>query len=288
MAQQFDPRRIPIIGDDIYQVGQVIDIWGDGCSPQPSIFIRGFFEYTPLLLWSLFKPDPFDLVFDRLGQRHKRKRRRRFRVKDFDALGGPKIPGERGFMYQSIKLVQRIGWYLIIVDATSDFLINWTSMAYQWSGCPAPSPGSASFWGPTGFRISSGVPITVQLRGNQNAKQGAANATNSNVQINTLGPKQGTGSASLHLEPRLGVTGEITRVFMRVVYLNNVTKDIDFKPEQPGENPGKWTGQLRDFAANLGFAHYRMYATFTVGRLYIDDITLSASGAPNNAIEFDP
>lgn len=139
-----DVRRIPIIGNDIYQAGQVIDIVSQPCTPSPSILVNAFFANIPMLLWSLVKPSPEDYLTERLGRHHKRRRKNRITIKDFD-VGPP--PGKRGAAwveFSAIKFIERIGWYLLVADATTDFAINWTSMAYRYSGCQDPLSGYAS------------------------------------------------------------------------------------------------------------------------------------------------
>jgi hypothetical protein len=40
-------------------------------------------------------------------------------------------------------LALKIDWYFFLADLTTDFLVNWVSLAYQWSGCREPGDGWA-------------------------------------------------------------------------------------------------------------------------------------------------
>lgn len=184
----FDPRRIPIIGDDIYQVGQVVDLITQPCQPDPTILVKAFFANLPTLIWSFVKPDIFDMTQERFGRAHKRKRKRRFNLYDFSQVpAGPK-GSLRWASFRGVQLEQRIGWYFLVADATSDFLINWTSMAYQYSGCHTPNSGWASTGSSAGFQaFSVGEPITCGLGTPAFSTSWLAN--NSSIQKLTSGPR---------------------------------------------------------------------------------------------------
>jgi len=141
-------RQLPIIGDLSSKLGQIIDINTNPCTPTPEIIVTAAFKNLPMLLWSLYKPDPFDMVTERFGMQHHRKKKGRFKISDH-MLGG-KIPGVGGVGFATFtlgSLAERLGWYFLIVDATADFLINWSSTVYEWSGCPIPGTPYAKITG---------------------------------------------------------------------------------------------------------------------------------------------
>lgn len=136
MATLGKAKQIPVIGKSIARVGQVYDIVSQPCTPDPIVMVQALFHDAPKLLWSVFKPDVQDLAVDRAGIRHKKKPKRGFNI--FDMLDSSvQMPkGRTGWaMFHLGHMAERIGWYLLIVDATTEFAVNWTSTVYEWSGC---------------------------------------------------------------------------------------------------------------------------------------------------------
>lgn len=144
MAYQIqDPfRHYPVIGEIIPKLGMIEWIASQPCSVEPVLVVKAAFQALPIMFWSLFCPEPLDLAFDRIrpGVRglspHQRRRRMRMR----NAFGLPADVVDTGAKLAWFRLgqfAQRIGWYLIVADATTDFLVNWTSLSYQYSGCLA-------------------------------------------------------------------------------------------------------------------------------------------------------
>lgn len=114
----------------------VQDIWTDGCSVDPAIFVTAYFYNLPRLVWTLFKPDPIDTYVDLKKPRgHKPKRNGRMRVGGVINPEGGGGRGKQTAVFKLGALAERIGWYFIIVDAALDLAVNWSSTAYQWSGC---------------------------------------------------------------------------------------------------------------------------------------------------------
>lgn len=130
---------IPFVGTWPLKIGKIIELTATPCTPSPQIWAKAFWHDIPWLVWAVIKPDPVDLVLERFGTRHKFKRRRRFQIVE-KVL--PQIPVPKGAIgravFPVIQAQQKLGWYLLIVDATLDFAINWTSTAYQWEGCAVP------------------------------------------------------------------------------------------------------------------------------------------------------
>lgn len=130
---------IPFIGPWPLKVGKILDIMATPCDPSAEIWVKAFWHDIPFLVWAIIKPDPTDLVLNRFKVGHHRKRKRRFFVKD---VFQPKFPVPKGAIgtavFPAIQVAERVGWYLLIVDASLDFVINWTSTAYTWEGCAVP------------------------------------------------------------------------------------------------------------------------------------------------------
>lgn len=237
MSGNFDPRRIPIIGDDIYQVGQVLDIVSQPCDPDPWIAVAATWTYVPTLFWMLAKPEPFDAFTELRGGRHKRIRRGRARITDILALNRAQ-PGTTG--YQVFRLgaaAERLGWYLLLADAATDYALNWTSMVYEWSGCTEPTNGYAAISGPGGFRGGGLTPITGSVAGNSFDSDSPGYGGISIMGINAYGPKTWSWSAEMSVSDYLSTKGQIHEVFEVVRTLGR----SDDRADAPlaGENAGK-------------------------------------------------
>lgn len=130
---------IPLIGPWVGRVSHVVDIVATPCDVQPMMLVKAFWTSAPLALATLFKPDPVDYLTERGGGPHKRGRRRRFRPQDI-IIAEPGTPkGALGWAaFNMTRMIERVGWYILVVDATTQFAVNWTSLAYQWSGCKVP------------------------------------------------------------------------------------------------------------------------------------------------------
>lgn len=136
---------IPIIGPWIGRIGQVRATMATPCTIEPEVWVLAGFHGVPRLLWSLFKPDAWDLTTERFQRGHKKKRRRRFRfggmIEDVDFRGRGK--GLQWAVFRLGSLAERVGWWFLIVDASTELAVHWTSTAYIWSGCPVPMGSSA-------------------------------------------------------------------------------------------------------------------------------------------------
>ncbi len=129
--------HIPVIGPWLRRVGQVEDLLSTPCATTPTMWVTGFFNSVPKLLWSLYGPDCIDEVFARAGLGHHRRRRIKFRgITITEALdGGVKLPGYGTFAFEIAEAAQKLGWYMMIIDATTELAVNWTSAVYQYAGC---------------------------------------------------------------------------------------------------------------------------------------------------------
>lgn len=130
---------LPVIGPWTAKTGHVIDILSTPCAITPTVMIKAAWHATPRLLIALTKPDRYDLVTKRWGGGHKRRSKRRFKVID-ELVSEIPVPKNKisAAIFNLGNWAQRIGWYMLVVDATETFAIEWTSAAYQWSGCQTP------------------------------------------------------------------------------------------------------------------------------------------------------
>ena len=287
-STSLDPRRIPIIGNDIYQVGQVLSIAGQPCAPKPTIAVSAFFTYTPYLIWSLVKPEPIDFVTERFGRPHKRRRRARLNIDDLDALSGPGSPGFKNLVYSSFKFAERVGWYFLVADATSDFLINWTSVAYQWSGCFTPDPIIAQTTGVDTFMARTVGPSTHPMPTQEHFASPDAFAGQGTVGIFGAGPKYVTFQASPRSVPNAFGTGQITRVYAIPQIAGGEPRIIEGAPDDPEDPNSKWSGTSSLFLETTGGQIWDLRVEATGGDLWSGEVEFTAHGGPPTGITFDP
>lgn len=131
-------KDAPVIGDWIGRVGAVADIMATPCDPDIHLWVRGFFQGLPRMLWGLYKPTPLDAYFDLYGLPHSRKRRRRFRARGWIDPIEPPGKGWGTAAFRLAQLAQRIGWWFLIADMATAHAYNWASTVYAWNGCEQP------------------------------------------------------------------------------------------------------------------------------------------------------
>jgi hypothetical protein len=174
----FQPYDIPLIGDDLANIGRLVDIYSQPCNSEPIIWVKAFFQAIPTLIWSAFKPEIWDIDIPSRHRRGKKPKNFLFRAMDMIPDSLITIPVPRWTPFIINEALERIGWYFLIADALEDFAINWTSTAYQWNGCTLPGVAHATMrplndpqnyivqsgdgglfthWGPVGF--SPGVQV---------------------------------------------------------------------------------------------------------------------------------
>lgn len=140
----FQPFDIPLIGDDLANIGRVVDIYTQPCNASPMIWVKGFFQAIPTLIWSAFKPEIWDIDIPSRHRRRKKPKNLLFRAMDMipDSLITVPVPRWTPFIIN--EFVERIGWYFLIADALEDFTVNWMSTVYQWNGCTLPGVAHAT------------------------------------------------------------------------------------------------------------------------------------------------
>ncbi len=167
---------VPLIGKWTGRVGHVIDIVSMPCAGADwKIGVLAAWYNIPHLLIGLTKPDSLDLISQRWGGKHGGKRKKRFSPLEF--IKTEEVPPRGvGWAWFTIKeSAEKIGWYMLVADLTTEFAVNWTSTAYAMAGCKTPGapfcqmevepgdygPGDAgtyifSGWNVTGEHIFAG------------------------------------------------------------------------------------------------------------------------------------
>ena len=132
----------PFVGGALQKVGIANEIGMMPCNPDPFMWVKGAFQATPYLVWSLACPEPLDAKFLTIQGPAKGKRthrlNRRFRMKNAGLLPASVFDNAgRIALWRLGALAQRIGFYFIIIDAVPDFLINWSTLTMEYAGCLA-------------------------------------------------------------------------------------------------------------------------------------------------------
>lgn len=131
--------KLPLIGPWYGRIGRVHRIWSMPCSPTPWIMVKAALVSTPRLAWSLVKPDFLDLKYDALTKNRRRHGRRgKMKIHVIDQPVYAPGRGLQRFLFTAAEFAQRAGWYLTVIDATTEFVVNWSTLTYQYSGCEAP------------------------------------------------------------------------------------------------------------------------------------------------------
>lgn len=134
ISQTFD---IPFIGNQYARIGRVIDLFYTDCHPEPMLWVQGFFQAVPTAFFGIIKPELWD--FSKTGHRprHGKGRTGSFHAiwKFTDSIVEIPLPNWKAFSV--FEMVERIGWWFIIADTTTEGAINWMSLAYEMQGCPA-------------------------------------------------------------------------------------------------------------------------------------------------------
>jgi hypothetical protein len=129
------PFDIPFIGAHISRVGRAIDLFAAPCSPSAEIWVYGFFTAIPTLFATLLKPELIDINIRHRPGKPRRGKRLRFIAERVFRGVLIEIPVPRWVVFRIYEWGQRIGWYMLVADATEQFAINWMSLAYKYNGC---------------------------------------------------------------------------------------------------------------------------------------------------------
>ena len=161
MALDPSIRKLPFIGEDIYKIGQIYDLYNTPCSPDPWLWVYAFWHEVPYIFAMLLLPDPKDYVQDRFGRGHHKKRRWKGKTQFWKPAEINPGKGLGWAAFRMTEFIDKIGWQLMIADTAINFAFNWTSLVYQWSGCITPGAPYAikEFNGGEGFSNSDWEPV---------------------------------------------------------------------------------------------------------------------------------
>lgn len=282
-----NPYRIPVIGGTIYNVGQVYDILIQPCGVDTYISVLAFFNYLPRLAWSIYKPTPLDTFTEMLGRRKKRRRGRKMR---FDLLEQPIDVGKRGSVrwvtWKIFGAAERLGWYFIVLDSTVDFLVNWSSMAYTFTGCAvagAPTCQNRNTINRKYFSVGNYVQVVFDIWG-----PGVIWSSNTaNLNCFTTGPKMAMGG----ITPLLGHKNPQAKFESFLI-----SKNIPGHPNQSvvhdndSDDPADWGAALamRTYSDTDPPCSYSMFLKFSFGWAQYASNYMSASGTLDQGFTWDP
>lgn len=279
-------RGLPFIGNTFYNLGRMYQLAMTPCDADPLIMVYAAFQYTPMLIWSIVKPDPVDYLTTRFGQVHKRKRKRRLISNIIDINPSNSGRGLRWASWKGIGLEQRIGWYFLIADATSDFLVNWTSMVHTFSGCQTPGAPFAS--------TARSTPY-VQIFGNNTVNTIGGTAGPQHIWISggpglicqTTGPKSVGGGISV------GPNGSepMAPLFRVWIEKDGPTADggTDLQPSPPDPSHTIQYGGVAQHRSTFDTGGtFRIWMSGGAGSVIINSWFLSAQGTLDEGFEPDP
>ena len=282
-----NPNRIPVIGSTIYNAGQVYDVLVQPCGVDTYISVLAFFNYIPRLAWSIYKPTPLDTFTELLGRRKKKRRKRRFRV---DLLEIPVDTGKKGSVrwvtWKIFGAAERLGWYFIVIDSTVDFAVNWSSMAYTFSGCAlagTPACQNRNTLHRDYFSLGTAVQVAFDIWGPGTIWSSNAGGLN----CFTSGPKMAAGGCS----PVLGFRNpKATFQKLEIVkYIGGAPVDI-VEVTNDSPDPADWGAALvlREWSDTDAGSSYQMWITQSFGWAAYNSAYMSASGTLDEGFTWDP
>ena len=286
MSEKLSIYDVPQLGTWVGRVGHVIDIASTPCdTSDPQILFLATWYELPRLVISLTKPDSLDLVSSRWGGQHKRRRKKKFTMLEAIAPNEP-IPKGVGWAAFSLKeWAERIGWYMLVVDATTQFAVHWTSTVYQWNGCNVPNEARArstavpGIYGPfdAGTYTFSGWEVQEQHTFSADA--------------DSIDTPTGFDSAigfSLVTKPiSLPVQEASVTSFQLVDTIGNRVLAYDNRHDG---YEGKTYGQIvyRDWGVGLAAHHYTIRYTKTEGFFELQHGNFSCHGGKSLGMSADP
>jgi hypothetical protein len=149
-------RKIPFIGDELAKIGKIYDMAMMPCSPTPEAWVLAFWYGIPRMLWALFKPDPIDDVWERVGRTRGVKRRQKFKFVEEYTEDIELKPSLRWVRFAG-DWAQRVGWWMLIVDAAINHAMYWQSAAMAFEGCKSDDAAYAQGEGDDSGSVAPGA-----------------------------------------------------------------------------------------------------------------------------------
>ncbi len=249
-------HQVPFIGDTVAKIGRIQAMLANPCDASAELWVFGFFQALPSLIITLAKPEWVDINIT-----HKHRKPIKGRVlKSYlsKIIGGNilDIPVPRWAIFQLGEFAQRVGWYFMVGDATTDFVINWMSMVYQWNGCTGGGGGVYAYFSttPTTFGINcNGAWNNYSIHtmgGHSFAGPGLPTGA-----IQTQAPCVPTLSSSLSVFPSPGFPAAQLDA-TRIVHVETgdvlATGDVSTNPDTPG-TIGTIVYPFREYPSNSNF-----------------------------------
>jgi hypothetical protein len=153
----------PLIGKSLAKFGKVGQLLATPCSPSPELWVYASWVGLAHAIWSIGKPSALsphgspvsESVFGSHGRKTPAKGNgMRYRWNG-ELIPGPAFQWPQGEGWAKWEMpfakLRQAGFYLLIFDAAAEGLLNWTSTAYKWAGCPVP--GYPFGWGLEGAHL---------------------------------------------------------------------------------------------------------------------------------------
>lgn len=137
------------------KVTRIKEMWLQPCSTDVFLWVAGYMAASPVIAFSILSPDCLDYTADRF--RGGARKRRKGRV----SIGPPTKPvrpwdiGTGNGLFHIKDAAQRVGLFMLLIDATLDWVIHGTSFAYQFNGCRDPNQGFAN------LSMTNDVPLLL-------------------------------------------------------------------------------------------------------------------------------
>jgi hypothetical protein len=129
----------PLIGGTINNLGQTGAILATPCSIKPQIWVQAAFAAAPIIAYTFIKPFMLAWQFHaRAGRSHRGKKGILKFIGEFEPEIAPEIGTLQWVAFSVADAILKLQWYLFVADRTASFLVNWTSLAYEYSGCTTP------------------------------------------------------------------------------------------------------------------------------------------------------
>jgi hypothetical protein len=141
------------IGPWLSRIGRTYNMLATPCSTTPEVWVEAAWVNLPHLLFGFIKPFKLAMAYDihsgrgkRFGIGHRAGLKGKKGKAPYGAIleglledaGGMGGAAGRWAVFELGDLALKIDWYFFLADITTDFLVNWVSTAYQWSGCEDP------------------------------------------------------------------------------------------------------------------------------------------------------
>lgn len=134
----------PNVGPWSAKISRIMKMWIQPCDVNAYVWMTAYMVNTPILAFALLSPDCLDYTVDRFRGGPRRRRKGKIKLAEWVK---PITPGNSGigqWMFSLKDAAQKVGLFLLVIDATLDWVIVGTSTAYQFTGCKDPDQGYAS------------------------------------------------------------------------------------------------------------------------------------------------